>query len=129
MQIKIINNRLIYRAIAHFLASGICVVSKKLSCRIINANCVYQSGMAYRTLSNMTFKSFSWIEPKIVGIKNAAIEKYHAISHKNLPCNFSKTCYWLNRHFEFVVRLQRQSHTTEDKPPMTRQLLASGETL
>ncbi len=129
MQIKIINNKLIFHAIAHSLASAICVVSNKLSCRISNANCVYQSKMADRTLSNTTFKSFSWIETKIVGIKNAPIETYHAISHKDLSCNFSKTCYWFNRHFEFAAKLQRQNHTAKDKPPMTRQLLVSGEAL
>jgi hypothetical protein len=78
--------------------------------------------MASRTLNNTAIKSSNWIETKIVGITNAPIETYHAISHKNLSCHFSKTCYWFNRHFEFAAMLQRQNITDEDKSPMPRRL-------
>jgi hypothetical protein len=78
--------------------------------------------MVGRTLNNATIKSFSWIETKIVGIKNAPIERYHAISHKDLSCNFPETCYWLNRRFEFAAILQRQNVTAKDKSPMPRRL-------
>jgi hypothetical protein len=108
---------------------GAHVVSDGLNCfaAVTEAGCTHKVLITSNAPSNVTLKSFTWVNTILDHVENAICGTYNAIAPKHLPRYLAQVSYHFNRRFQLTEILPEFGYEAVRTPPMPQRLLKLAE--